>query len=193
MQYFRYMVDKQDQRWLRAEAAILQAYTRALEDPKNANQISVTSLAREAGINKATFYLHYRDLAQLRGAYLSTQVAKLVEAMAYLDKFFMQPREFAVRFSDDAFARLAPLLEDPIFARELTSQLVGKLQELAVGQIGELDQSQTKLLWFICGGLVTLISVPGHRPEDVETVLGDFLAALDQYRQSFSTRQVAAW
>ena len=193
MQYFRYMVDKQDQRWLRAEAAILQAYTRALEDPKNANQISVTSLAREAGINKATFYLHYRDLAQLRGAYLSTQVAKLVEAMDYLDKFFMQPREFAVRFSDDAFARLAPLLEDPIFARELTSQLVGKLQELAVGQIGELDQSQTKLLWFICGGLVTLISVPGHRPEDVETVLGDFLAALDQYRQSFSTRQVAAW
>lgn len=193
MQYFRYMVDKQDQRWLRAEAAILQAYTRALEDPKHANQISVTSLAREAGINKATFYLHYRDLAQLRGAYLSTQVAKLVEAMDYLDKFFMQPREFAVRFSDDAFARLAPLLEDPIFARELTSQLVGKLQELAVGQIGELDQSQTKLLWFICGGLVTLISVPGHRPEDVETVLGDFLAALDQYRQSFSTRQVAAW
>ena len=98
-----------------------------------------------------------------------------------------------MRFADDSFARLAPLLEDPIFARELTSQLVGKLQEFAVGQIGELDQSQTKLLWFICGGLVTLISVPGHRPEDVETVLGDFLAALDQYRQSFSTRQVTAW
>jgi len=188
------MVDKQDQRWLRAEAAILQAYSHALEDPKHANQISVTSLAREAGINKATFYLHYRDLAQLRGAYLSTQVAKLVEAMDYLDKFFMQPREFAVRFSDDAFARLAPLLEDPIFARELTSQLVGKLQELAVGQIGELDQSQTKLLWFICGGLVTLISVPGHtQPVEVEAVLGDFLAALNQYRQSFSTRQVTAW
>ena len=193
MQYFRYMVDKQDQRWLRAEAAILQAYSRALEDPKHANQISVTSLAREAGINKATFYLHYRDLAQLRGAYLSTQVAKLVEAMGYLDKFFMQPREFAVRFADDSFVRLAPLLEDPIFARELTSQLVGKLQELAVEQIGELDQSQTKLLWFICGGLVTLISVPGHRPEDVEAVLGDFLTALNQYRQSFSTRQVTAW
>ena len=193
MQYFRYMVDKQDQRWLRAETAILQAYTRALEDPKSANQISVTSLAREAGINKATFYLHYRDLAQLRGAYLSTQVAKLVEAMDYLDKFFMQPREFTVRFSDDAFARLAPLLEDPIFARELTSQLVGKLQEVAVGQIGELDQSQIKMLWFICGGLVTLILVPGHTPADVETVLGDFLAALNQYRQSFSTRQVVAW
>ena len=188
------MVDKQDQRWLRAEAAILQAYSRALEDPKHANQISVTSLAREAGINKATFYLHYRDLAQLRGAYLSTQVAKLVEAMGYLDKFFMQPREFAVRFADDSFVRLAPLLEDPIFARELTSQLVGKLQELAVEQIGELDQSQTKLLWFICGGLVTLISVPGHtQPVEVEAVLGDFLAALNQYRQSFSTRQVTAW
>jgi hypothetical protein len=188
------MVDKQDQRWLRAEAAILQAYSHALEDPKHANQISVTSLAREAGINKATFYLHYRDLAQLRGAYLSTQVAKLVEAMDYLDKFFMQPREFAVRFTDDSFARLAPLLEDPIFARELTSQLVGKLQEIAVEQIGELDQSQTKLLWFICGGLVALISVPGHtQPLEVEAVLGDFLAALNQYRQSFSTRQVTAW
>ena len=188
------MVDKQDQRWLRAEAAILQAYSHALEDPKHANQISVTSLAREAGINKATFYLHYRDLAQLRGAYLSTQVAKLVEAMDYLDKFFMQPREFAVCFTDDSFTRLAPLLEDPIFARELTSQLVGKLQEIAVEQIGELDQSQTKLLWFICGGLVTLISVPGHtQPVEVEAVLGDFLAALNQYRQSFSTRQVTAW
>ena len=187
------MVDKQDQRWLRAEAAILQAYSHALEDPKHANQISVTSLAREAGINKATFYLHYRDLAQLRGAYLSTQVAKLVEAMDYLDKFFMQPREFAVRFADDGFTRLAPLLEDPIFARELTAQLVGKLQELAVGQIGELDQPQTKLLWFICGGLVTLISVPGHTPAEVETMLGDFLAALKQYSQSFSMRQVTTW
>ena len=114
--------------------------------------------------------------------------------MDYLNKFFMQPREFAVRFTDDSFTRLAPLLEDPIFARELTSQLVGKLQEIAVEQIGELDQSQTKLLWFICGGLVTLISVPGHtQPVEVEAVLGDFLAALNQYRQSFSTRQVTAW
>ena len=168
------MVDKQDQRWLRAEAAILQAYSHALEDPKHANQISVTSLAREAGINKATFYLHYRDLAQLRGAYLSTQVAKLVEAMDYLDKFFMQPREFAVRFSDDAFARLAPLLEDPIFERELTSQLVGKLQEIAVEQIGELDQSQTKLLWFICGGLVTLIRFLAHPASRSGSCAGGF-------------------
>mgnify|MGYP007098706334 CR=1 FL=1 len=106
--------------------------------------------------------------------------------MDYLDKFFMQPREFAVRFADDSFARLAPLVEDPIFARELTSQLVGKLQELAVGQIGELDQSQIKMLWFICGGLVTLISaLDPTQPADVETVLGDFLAALKSIPSKF--------
>ena len=55
------MINLKDKRFDKTEAALKSAITELLRT-KNINEITVVELCRLAGVNKSTFYLHYRDI-----------------------------------------------------------------------------------------------------------------------------------
>ena len=55
---------KSDLRYRRTEAAIMQAFDELLKGP-DSKKITVSALAREADIDRKTFYLHYNSIEDL--------------------------------------------------------------------------------------------------------------------------------
>lgn len=60
-------MSEQDRRALRTRRNIVDAYVRIVQRNRN-GQTTVTEVAREADINRSTFYLHFRDVADLHDA-----------------------------------------------------------------------------------------------------------------------------
>ena len=81
-----------DLRIQRTKSAIKEAFI-GLRRKKPIEKITVTELARQAGINKATFYLHYSDIYELSEEVEDSVIDELLAGAA--DNFFYSPRECA--------------------------------------------------------------------------------------------------
>lgn len=91
---------KNDLRWQRTERNLMAAFKEELA-ARPLDKISVTALAKAADINKATFYLHYRDVYDLAAAYARQTAEDIVDGMDYLEAFFADPARFVRCFMDD--------------------------------------------------------------------------------------------
>lgn len=87
-------VHKKDMRWQRTERRIMRVFGDQL-DQRPLNKISVTQLASEAEINKATFYLHYADIYELAIAYARASADEVVDGIEHPGAFFSDPGLFA--------------------------------------------------------------------------------------------------
>ena len=70
----------QDRRFARTEKAIVEAFLRLAEE-RDLSKITVTALAREADIDRKTFYLHYGTVDAVADALLKEEAERVVEVL----------------------------------------------------------------------------------------------------------------
>lgn len=175
---------KTDMRWLRTERHIMEAFAQALTDGP-IDKISVTALSREADINKATFYLHYRDVYDLAGAYARRIAEAIVEQMEYLDDFLDNPDQFVRRFIEDfeAFKEHSDALVSnglyPVFMDHLVTRMDKRLQEkhpVGGGVHGEI------VLSFVVGGFFAAMGrFGGKNKDELFSTLTHLMSSIDDY------------
>lgn len=73
-------MDRKDKRVARTEKAIRAAFFKLLEDV-DYEKISVSALAREAGVDRKTFYLHYKSIDALADELLRERARLLTRAL----------------------------------------------------------------------------------------------------------------
>ncbi len=122
---------KNELRYQGTELQLMDAFSRAIVQ-RPLDRITVTGLAEDAGISKAAFYLHYRDVHDLAETFAADYALDQVEAMAYRADFVRDPQRFAARFladlsRDGTGAALVENGLEPVYLDELTNDLVDAL------------------------------------------------------------------
>jgi len=84
-----------DLRIQRTKTAIRNSFI-ALRKKKPIEKITVTELSGLAGINKATFYLHYSDIYALSDEIEDGVIDEIILGLKVLDSFFDAPKEFSM-------------------------------------------------------------------------------------------------
>lgn len=88
---------KQDLRYVKNERLIRGAFSELLKK-KDFDKITVTELARDAEINKGTFYLHYTDIYSLYHTLLAEAVEEATLHIDFYNEFFLNPPSFVRKF-----------------------------------------------------------------------------------------------
>ena len=83
-----------DLRTQKTQKAIINAFI-ALRAKKPLNKISVTELAREAMISKATFYLHYKDIYDLSEQLQDRLVLDIVAEIPHPERMYTDPAAYS--------------------------------------------------------------------------------------------------
>ncbi len=178
------MPNTQDLRWQRTERAIMTAYRSLLEeDPRG--RITVTRLAQEATINKATFYLHYRDLQELAVAYTRSAAEEAAAGIDYFADFFESPRSFASRFVE-TLRGLEPALA-VLEAAGLAGQFVRHFDDAIDGALDGARRAlglpvaprSPLITSFVVSGMISTFHRCAALPDgEFAAAFGDLLAAL---------------
>lgn len=122
---------KNELRYQGTELQLMDAFSQAILQ-RPLDRITVTGLAEDAGISKAAFYLHYRDVHDLAETFAADYALDQVEAMAYRADFVRDPQRFAAGFLAD-LARDGigtALVEnglEPVYLDELTNDFIDAL------------------------------------------------------------------
>lgn len=106
-----------DKRIIRTRAAIQQAYFQLLVE-KEDNKISISELARAAGIDRKTFYLHYNSKEDIIREFCDAQIDEMTASLKAAG-FFYHPFDSTVLFkalndffsSDEELARIVAVNE----------------------------------------------------------------------------------
>lgn len=182
---------KTDLRWVKTEARLLAAFGDALvEQPLD--KLTVTALARAAGVNKATFYLHHSDIGSIATAYAEHLADQVCDE---LDNPFHDgsPSEQGLLPFVDHFARV---VYDPDNHRHMYALGVNNLIEPAanrfVQRINEhIDKakahgladhafpSPTRINFALWGLIGTLYHYPEVNREEAAHILRDILGPCD--------------
>ncbi len=94
----RYRMNEQDLRVIKTENNIKSVFVDMLK--KNpVEKITVTALAKQARINKGTFYLHYQDIYALYNEVRDEFLQMMTESMDYCPLLLTDPGEFCARFT----------------------------------------------------------------------------------------------
>lgn len=185
---------KNELRYQGTELQLMDAFSQAIVQ-RPLDRITVTGLAADAGISKAAFYLHYRDVHDLADAFAADYALDQVESMTYRADFIRDPQHFAAGFLAD-LARDgigSALVEnglEPVYLNELTDNLIealcadGLLPEYASPSFeGERPAGGAGLRLrmtarFVFHGMASLaFRYPDH-PQEFAQVAGALLQAL---------------
>lgn len=88
---------KTDLRVIRTKRSIRQAFLQLIQQ-KPVSKITVTEIARQASINKGTFYLHYEDIYDLYISILEEWIEESFSQIEDFNLFFDDPQKFAADF-----------------------------------------------------------------------------------------------
>ena len=91
----------QDRRFARTEKAIVEAFLKLAEE-QDPQKITVTALAREADIDRKTFYLHYDTVDAVADALLKQEAERIVEVLreeSFFERGTVDTTEFFSRLS----------------------------------------------------------------------------------------------
>ncbi len=103
-------MNKQDLRVVKTRKNIKTEFLKMLKANKgDIEKISVTALARQAQINKGTFYLHYQDIYALYNEVRDEFLQELIESMDYFPYLFSNPEEFVNRFISTIQENVEPI------------------------------------------------------------------------------------
>lgn len=175
-----------DLRYRRTERNLFEAFEAALHT-RPLEKISVTSLAAAADINKATFYLHYRDIYDLAEAYVKNIAKTQVAAMDYLPNYFDDPRQFAARLVDDFETHKEEALIlgrnnlMHLYLEAFADSLHERLHQLKPAPD---NKHSTMMTTFVINGILSLLPRYGDDTSAVASVAGDALEALDEYART---------
>ena len=176
---------KNDLRWRRTERCIMEAFAQEFEQ-RPVNKISVTGLARMAEINKATFYLHHRDIYDLADAYIQKRVSALVRRLPSQKLAFSDPVAFATEFleaiEDESFRRFYDLVDE----NHLTNQLIDETREQTFALYGEIpepcdpEEAQLGFVFVIDGLFAAALAPTDLSIQRKARVLGGFLEGVNR-------------
>lgn len=177
-----------DLRYRRTERFLFEAFGAALRE-RPLEKITVTALASAADINKATFYLHYRDIYDLAEAYVGFVAEQRVARMDYLADYFDDPRRFVEQLVSDFKSSKE---EGLVFGRNgLVRPFIDALATAMHARLRELkpihdDKRGSMMTRFVLNGILGLLP---HYEDDFATVVqvaGDALTAIgDQGKAKF--------
>jgi AcrR family transcriptional regulator len=156
------MENKKDLRVIKTKRAIQQAFERLLMT-RPLSKITVTELAKEAEINKGTFYLHYTDIYDLYTQSLSEHLQMLADRVDFISLLFTDKSAFVSKlidlsdnrpfFQNDPYLTQANLQYNQMAMQIFCEKIADKA--LQTGYIEATDENKMKLI-FLFSGLGTL-------------------------------------
>lgn len=178
---------RQDMRWQRTERHLMEEFGAALATTP-LEKITVAGLARAAEINKATFYLHYRDVYDLADAYVEARAAGVVQEMGDdLASFFTDPRAFVKALVAIMEREMGNGIADALAQNGLIPQFMNSLTRLlgerfqAIRPVPRGAEPAIVISFFVHGTLGALVQ---HRDVDhamLVDVVGELLVALEEH------------
>ena len=181
---------RQDMRWQRTERHLMEEFGAALATTP-LEKITVAGLARAAEINKATFYLHYRDVYDLAGVYVEARAARVVQEMDDdLGSFFTDPRAFVEALVAIMEREIGNGIADALAQNGLVPQFMNSLTQLlaerfqAIRPVPRGAEPAIVISFFVHGTLGALVQ---HRDVDRATlvdVVSELLIAVKEHGQA---------
>ena len=178
---------RQDMRWQRTERHLMEEFGAALATTP-LEKITVAGLARAAEINKATFYLHYRDVYDLADAYVEARAAGVVQEMGDdLASFFTDPRTFVKALVAIMDREMGNGIADTLTQNDLIPQFMNSLTRLlgerfqAIHPVPQGAEPAIVISFFVHG---TLGALAQHRDADRDMlvdVVSELLVALGEH------------
>ncbi len=92
-------MNNQDLRVIKTRNSIKTAFCEMLKKSP-VEKISVTELAKQAQINKGTFYLHYQDIYALYNEIRDDFLQEMIGSMDYCSLLLTNPEEFLTRLTE---------------------------------------------------------------------------------------------
>ena len=151
-------MNENDLRVIKTRESIEQAFLTLLSQ-KPLSKISVVELAREARINKGTFYLHFTDISDLYHKILRRQMESAFDRTDYFSDFFDNPKRFCKELSASFLSNMTEMEilaqnENFSFLMPQTLDLI-RSKLYATGRIKQCIRNDIKLdalfgAFFVC-------------------------------------------
>lgn len=169
-----------DLRVQKTKTSIINAFL-TLRAHKPLEKITVKELAEAAMINKATFYLHYRDIYDLSESLETEVVQSVLKSIAHPDYLFTDLALFVKELIDSYFAQrtLIHTLFSGNQMNRLPSQIERGIREIAFVQNPALrDNAAYNILlsYSIYGGYYAYMQNEQYGLEKVTEVVGNLTA-----------------
>lgn len=171
---------KTDRRSQKTIAAIQNTVLR-LMCTRRMNEIKIVDLCVEADINRTTFYLHFRNIAEVLESLVNEMAAKIFADGAYEVNVSSQPVvDFLTACADtldgyEYFGAFMQKSEDAdIFLTRLKNVLAEKISSHIVQRSGMQEGSTKPAVRFLTGGVLDVYTewLKSDKSIDLGTVLG---------------------
>ncbi len=92
---------KQNKNALRSKKLIRQGFVNLIRDKNKVNNLTITDIVNEAGVNRATFYAHYSCIKDLTDEIEKEIIDKLMDILSQFrfDSFFSHPTPLLLQVS----------------------------------------------------------------------------------------------
>lgn len=188
---------KTDMRWIRTERHLLSAFGEAIETTP-IEKITVTGIAHAAEVNKATFYLHYRDIFDLAQSYVDQLACDTVEEFGDASVLFSEPRRFVSTMmnvlADEDKALTNEAIAKNNFIPHYMSALIANLDDAlrSVRPVPDDLRSRAALSFFLHGVMGTLGQFRNDNDrEELTEIIGDLVEVLMKQGNALAASETA--
>lgn len=188
---------KTDMRWIRTERHLLSAFGEAIETTP-IEKITVTGIARAAEVNKATFYLHYRDIFDLAQAYVDQLARDTVDELGDASALFSEPRRFVATLmnalADEENALTLEAIAKSNLIPHYMDALIANLSDAlrSVRPVPDDLRSRAALSFFLHGVMGTLAQLHNNDDrEELTEIIGDLVEVLMEQGNAIAASETA--
>ena len=186
---------KTDMRWIRTERHLLSAFGEAIENTP-IEKITVTGIARAAEVNKATFYLHYRDIFDLTQAYVDQLARDTVDELGDASVLFSEPRRFVSTLmntlADEDKALTIEAIAKSNLIPHYMDALIANLNDAlrSVRPVPDDLRSRAALSFFLHGVMGTLAQMhEDDNREELTEIIGDLVEVLMEHGNALAASE----
>ena len=173
-----------DLRVKKTKSAIINAFL-TLRAQKPLEKITIKELAERAMINKATFYLHYRDVYDLSETMETDVVSRVIDNIQHPEYIFTDTETFVKELMESYFSQRTMI--ETIFSGGQMSHLPSKIEE-SVRKVAFVHNPELKndlryqmlLSYCIYGAYYAYMQNDGEDLYAVTEVIGKISAAARQ-------------
>lgn len=173
-----------DLRVKKTKNAIINAFL-VIRAKKPLERITVKELADKAMINKATFYLHYRDIYDLSETLENELFENVFNSIEHPDAVISAPDVFVKELLDGFTANRT--LIDIIFSNDRSNILVDRIESKLKSfifeknpQYKDVDEINVLLTYTIKGGYYAFVENKSRSVNTVAALIGDVAALISE-------------
>ena len=174
-----------DIRIKRTKAAVKDAFLE-LRKKKPIEKITVTELSKLAGINKATFYLHYTDIYKLSDEIEDEFLEQILSDLDGQEKFFDKPQRYAGDYAKEIFRTFCDNREKlhSVFSGSRYSLFPQKIEQRIKAMLYErfpdfnTRANDVTLTFLIQGVFHTIANCPDEDNEEAYDIISGFTSEI---------------